>query len=522
MPACTKNRNHTGFLVGRQLGKYIGGFRGSCQLCIAHFFQIRAKEHIADLQSHLLTNGTGHFVVVPGQDFGGHTMVFQRLDCVCGGFLRGIEERKIPYQHHFALVLYAKSACRRGVAFLCNGKNTEALVIEIIHCFQDTEADIIGQRPHTAITLRISADGEHFFHSAFCHHLGLTGFVLYHRGQTASEVKGDFIYLHIVFRQIEQAGIFRFFFLCLMDNRQIHQILIAGLEVAVEVSVAQNPCIVLTVYVKVTFQHNFILCQRSGFVGAKNIYGPEVLDGIQVLDDGPLFAHGYCAFGKAGRHNHGKHLRGQANGNRDAKQECFQPVTFRNAIDEEYQRNHDQHEADQYPGNSVDALGKAGLHRFSGNGGCHRAKQSMVSDTDDNSGRAAGNHIAAHEGNVCVIGHALLLCAHIGHLFDRLTLPRKTCLTYKQIFCIQNAYIGGNHIPGGQMYDIAHRQSFHGNFGFFLFPAGNRAGCRNHGQQFFRRVSASGFLYKAKCTRNHNHGQNNNHGQRVKILRRTA
>ena len=216
-----------------------------------------------------------------------------------------------------------------------------------------------------------------------------------------------------------------------MDDRQIHQILVAGLEIAVEVSVAQYPRIVFTVYIEVIFQHNFILCQRSGLVGAKNVYGTEVLDGIQVLDDGLLFAHGDRAFGKAGRHDHGKHLRGQADGNGDAEQECFQPVAFCNAIDEEYQRNHDQHEADQHPGDGIDPLGEAGLYRFSGNCGRHRPKQSMIADADRNSGCAAGDHIAAHEGNVCVIGDALPLCTHIGRLFDRLALAGETCLTDK-------------------------------------------------------------------------------------------
>ena len=216
-----------------------------------------------------------------------------------------------------------------------------------------------------------------------------------------------------------------------MDDRQIHQILVAGLEIAVEVSVAQYPRIVFTVYIEVIFQHNFILCQRSGLVGAKNVYGTEVLDGIQVLDDGLLFAHGDRAFGKAGRHDHGKHLRGQADGNGDAEQECFQPVAFCNAIDEKYQRNHDQHEADQHPGDGIDPLGEAGLYRFSGNCGRHRPKQSMIADADRNSGCAAGDNIAAHKGDVCIIGYAVFGRADIRRFFNGLAFSSQTCLTDK-------------------------------------------------------------------------------------------
>ena len=106
----------------------------------------------------------------------------------------------------------------------------------------------------------------------------------------------------------------------------------------------------------------------------------------------------------------------------------------------------------------------------------------MIADTDCNSGCAAGNHIAAHEGNVCVIGYAVFGRADIRRFFNGLAFSSQTCLTDKQIFCIQNADIGGNHIPGGQMHNIAHHQIVHRNFSFFLLPAGNRTGGRDHGQ----------------------------------------
>ena len=147
-------------------------------------------------------------------------MVFQCLDGICGGFLRGIKERKIPDQHHITLVLHAESAHRGGIAFLRNGENTEALVVEIIHCFENPVANLIGQRLHAVITLRKGADGEHFFHSTLRHHLGFTLLILNYRGQAAAgEVKGNLVHLHIIFRQIKQTRIRRFFFLCLLDNR---------------------------------------------------------------------------------------------------------------------------------------------------------------------------------------------------------------------------------------------------------------------------------------------------------------
>ena len=41
--------HHTGFLIGGQLGEYIGGFCRLCQLGIGHGFEVSAEKHIADL-----------------------------------------------------------------------------------------------------------------------------------------------------------------------------------------------------------------------------------------------------------------------------------------------------------------------------------------------------------------------------------------------------------------------------------------------------------------------------------------
>ena len=233
-------------------------------------------------------------------------MGFQRLDRVGSGLLGGIEEGKIAQQHHVALVLHAEGSHRGRVAFLRNGKHPEALVVEGIHGFENTAADSIGQRLHSAVALGIGADGEHFLHGTLGHHLGLAGLVLHHRGQSAAgEVEGDLIHLHIVFRQVEKPRVCRLFILRLADDGNIHQVFVTGLEVAVEVGMAQHPCIVLAIDIQVVFQHHLVLCQRAGFVSAENVDSAEVLNGVKIFDDGLLFAHGNSALSKAGGHDHG-------------------------------------------------------------------------------------------------------------------------------------------------------------------------------------------------------------------------
>ena len=209
---------------------------------------------------------------------------------------------------------------------------------------------------------------------------------------------------------------------------------------------AQHPRIILALDVQVIFQHDLVLGQRTGLVGAKNVYGTEVLDGIQVLDDGLLLAHGHRALGKACGHDHRQHFRRQTDGDGNAEQEGIQPVSLGDTANEEYQRNHDQHETNQHPRNGIDTLGKAGFNRFSGHCGCHRTKQRIITDTNNDRCCTARDNIAAHKGDVCIIGYAVFDRADIRRFFNGLAFSSQTCLTDKQIFCIQNSNISRNHI----------------------------------------------------------------------------
>ena len=404
-----------------------------------------------------------------------------------------------------------------------NGQHTEALVVEAVYGLENVAADLVGQRLHATVTLCKGADGEHFFHSALRHHLGLPCLVLYHRGQpTACEVKGNFIYLYIVFRQVHQPRVLRLGLLGLVDDGQVHQVLIAGLEIAVEIGVAQDPGVILAVDVQVIFQHHLILSQGPGLIGTQDIHSSEVLNGVEIFHNGLLLAHGHRPLGQAGGDDHGQHLWGQTHGDGDAEQKGIQPVPFGDAVDEEYQGDHNEHKADEHPGDGVYSLSEAGLYRLACHGGGHGAKQGVVTYADGHSGGAAGDHIAAHESDVGIIRDALCGVTHMRGLFHRLALTGETGLTDKQVFGLQNTHICGNHIAGGQMHDVPHHKIIHGNLHLFLSPAGDGAGGGDHGQKLLRCVAAPGFLYKPKGTGNQHHGENNHHRQTIEILRCAA
>ena len=366
-------------------------------------------------------------------------MILQCPDGCGSGLLGWIQESKVAQKHHIAFLLGAEGIHRGRIAFLCNGQHPEAFVIESVHRLQNLPPYFLRQRQHLTAALRKSTDGQHLLHRALDYHLSFPCSVLHHRGQAPpGKIEGSFIHLGILPGQFCQCWIFRLFSFNPADNGQIHQILITGLEIAVQIGVAKDPAVVLPVDIQVIFQHNLVLGQGSGFVRAEDIHGPEILDGVQILDNGLLLAHRHCTFGKAGGHNHGQHFGGQPHRNGNAEQEGIETVPLGDAVEEKYQRNHYQHKPDQNPGNCVDSLGKAGLHRLTCNGSCHGTEKRMIPHAHRNGNGTSGNHIAAHKRNIGILRHAVLWVVHMGRFLHRLALPREPGLADEKVFCFQN------------------------------------------------------------------------------------
>ena len=184
----------------------------------------------------------------------------------------------------------------------------------------------------------------------------------------------------------------------------------------------QYPVVVLAVHIEMVFQNNLILGQGAGLIRTKDVNRSKILNRIEIFYDGLLFAHGHGTLGKAGGHNHGKHLRGQANRNGDTEQERIQPISLGNTVNKEHQGDHNRHKANQNPRNRIDTFGKTGFNRFPCNCGSHGAEQRIVSDAHCHGGCAARNHIAPHKRNIRIIRCTFFAVADLGHLLHRLAL----------------------------------------------------------------------------------------------------
>ena len=241
-----------------------------------------------------------------------------------------------------------------------NGYYAHSFIVQLIRAAEHIVPRLVLKRVYAALAVDKAATVKHLLDRALGHHLRLSGLVLHDNSHAAAfEVEGDFVNLCIAVNYILRA-----LFVLLIDDRDIDEIPEPGLKKTVEERVAEHSVVLLAVDVQVVFEHDLVLGERAGFVGAEYVDRAEVLDGVQVLDDDLLLAHRERAAGERRRHDHREHLRRHADRDRYSEQQSLRPVALGEPVDEQHDRNHDEHEADEYPRDSPDALFECGLRRF--------------------------------------------------------------------------------------------------------------------------------------------------------------
>ena len=98
--------------------------------------------------------------------------------------------------------------------------------------------------------------------------------------------------------------------------------------------------------------------------------------------------------------------------------------------------------------------------------------------------------------------------------FDRHRFPRQRGLNDEQIFGGNQPHIGGNHVAGGQLYDVAGNKLADRYF-LFLSVADHRSRDADHCFQFGRRGVGASFLNKAKRQSKNNHQEHDRAGAEI-------
>ena len=360
---------------------------------------------------------------------------------------------------------------------MCDGQYPQPLVIHPFANRRSLPAQFGRERTDGSGDFGVGADLEHLLHGPLGDNLPFAGMVLDdHRHAAAGKVERDFVHLVIAVLHRFQVEIPH-----MGENRLVHQIFQPCLEKAVEIGVAEDalPVVIASIGVDVLFQDDLVAGQRSGLVGAEDVHGSEILDGVQILDDDLFPGHRNRPFGEVGRDDHGEHLGGQPDGNRHGKDEGVQPVALRDPVDHEDKRHHDEHEADEQHAYLCDALVESRGGPVSGDGPGDGSQIGVVPGLEYDGGGRAADHVRTHVADV-VQFHDAALCVSpatgLGALLDRFGFARQRGLADEEILGLGDPHVGRNHVARGKHDDVSRNELLDGNLRNARLAAPHRAG----------------------------------------------
>lgn len=431
---------------------------GPAQLLALQLLEFAAGEGLAR-DAHLAGDGAHHGVVVAREHLHLDAVVLQLADGACGRGLRRIEEGEEADEHHVALVPDREVVLLAEETAVGDGQHAQPLVV---HPFADRlcrRNPLGGELPHGAALLGVRADLEHLLHGPLGDDLPLARAVLDdHRHAAAREVERNLVHLAVVVLhrlqlQLPDVG----------EDGPVHEVLQPRLEEAVEVGVAEDaPAVVgAAVGVDVAFEHDLVAGQRPGLVRAENVHRPEVLDRVQVLDDHLLARHGDSSLREVCRDDHRQHLGREPDGHRHGEDEGLQPVALGDAIDQEDERHHDEHEADEQQAHPGDAPVERRGRTVADDGPGDRTQVGVAARPEDDGRGRSADDVRPHVADVVQFDHAspdILPAPGVGSLLDRLRLAGQRRLADEEVLGLDDPHVGRDHVPGGERDDVARHE----------------------------------------------------------------
>ena len=352
-----------------------------------------AEHDAIDGEPDVAAHAPRHDVVVPGQHDDADAMALQGGDGLRGRRLGRIEEGHEAGQDEIALVADAVRRLLRRERLRGHGHDTKAFFVQAADQGErrlpprGREFDDVGAE------LRRRAHRQHLFDRALADH-DVARVAVRHddRHPATREVERDLIDFRVVLQHVEFVGQ-----LDVLEHRPIEEVLEARLVVAVQVGQFEDAQIGPARQIQVLLEHDLVLRQRAGLVGAEDVHRPQVLDRVQPLDDHLVPRHRDRATRQVGRDDHREHFRREAHGDGDRKEEGLFPVALDEPVQQEDDRDHDQHEPDQHPGHAVDALVEAGQGALIHDALRQRSELRARTGEEHQRRRRAADEIRAHE-----------------------------------------------------------------------------------------------------------------------------
>jgi hypothetical protein len=236
----------------------------------------------------------------------------------------------------------------------CHRQDPEAIVAEALVLFLQPDYQVGVHRREFPVQFEVRALVEDLFRSSLGEEDCFAFGILHQYGHHAPrEVERDLVQLLVLLDHRFPVKIGA------IQDGHVEQVLETCLEVANQVAVQEHFLGFPAGDVAMPLEDDAVLGERAGFVGAQDIHAPEVLDGVQPLDDHLLAAHGERTLGKADGDDHGQHLGGEAHGHGHREEKSAFPIVLGEPVDEEYQGHHNRHEPDHEPCKAAETLVEA-------------------------------------------------------------------------------------------------------------------------------------------------------------------
>ena len=299
------------------------------------------------------------------------------------------------------------------------------------------------------------------------------------------------------------------------QHRPVEQIAKACLVVAVHVGVAEHVVALAVRDVDVLFKNDAILGERTGFIGAEDVDGAEVLDRVEVFDDDLLFGHGHGTLREIDCHDHRQHFRGQSDCYRQGEEKRLGPIALGDPDDEENDADHDHHEADHEPRETGNAPVEAGLNAFAGELFGNRAEMGAHAGVHRDTAGGTAENIAALKAGVRQFDDpAACNLRRVGIFLHRHGFAGQGRLAHKKIFGRDEPEVGRDDGTSLKGDNVARDNFRRGNFAFGTVPR-DEALCLNHFAELLHCLARAVFLEVGEADAQNEHATHDRRGPHV-------
>ena len=291
------------------------------------------------------------------------------------------------------------------------------------------------------------ADGQDLLDGSFADQLVVAFVVDDHRHAATLEVEGDLVDLAAGALHVEVgAG----------QDGAVEEVAEARLVMGVHPGVAEDVLGLAADDVDVALEHDVVLRERAGLVGAEDVHRPEVLDGVETLHHDLQADEGFGALGKASREDHREHLGREADRDGEGEEERVEGLARAPGAEAEGQGGHHQHHPDHHPDEAAGPEFEGRRVLAFDHAGAHRAELRVTAGGEDEGAAGAALDVAAHQAAVgAFLRRMVRLQGRQRHAFDRHRFARQRGLGEEEVLGLDHAAIRRDDRARGEDDDVA-------------------------------------------------------------------